>query len=185
VVVSGPSGVGKGTLIRGALAADDDVALATSATTRPRRPGEADGREYWFLTPEEFARRVEAGEFLEHVSFAGHRYGTLRSEVDARLAAGTSVLLEVEVEGARAIKRLMREAVLVFIAPPAAAVLEGRLRERGTNSDQEIATRLAIAARELEAAHEFDKVITNDDASRATGDLVEVIRAARGREARQ
>jgi guanylate kinase len=144
------------------------------------RPGEEDGREYWFLTPEEFDRRVETGDFLEHVSFAGHRYGTLKSEVDARLAAGTSVLLEVEVEGARAIKRLLPDAVLVFIAPPDAADLGRRLRERGTNSEDEIRTRLKIAEGELQAREEFDHVITNDDRSRATAELVDLIRSRRG-----
>jgi guanylate kinase len=178
-VVSGPSGVGKGTLIRGALDGADDIGLATSATTRPIRPGERDGREYWFLSPDAFARRVDGGEFLEHVSFAGHRYGTLRSEIDARLAAGTSVLLEVEIQGARAIKRLMPDAVLVFIAPPDAADLGRRLRGRGTNSEDEIRTRLKIAEGELQAREEFDHVITNDDRGRATAELVDVIRSRR------
>ena len=177
-MVSGPSGVGKGTLIRGALDRADGIGLATSATTRPRRPGEEDGREYWFLSPEEFDRRVADGDFLEHVSFAGHRYGTLRSEIDARLAAGTSVLLEVEIQGARAVKRLMPDAVLVFIAPPEVADLEARLRGRGTDTDEEIEDRLAIARREMEAKTEFDKVIVNDDPKRAAADFTALVRSA-------
>jgi guanylate kinase len=183
VVVSGPSGVGKGTLINGALGRLSDLALATSATTRPMRPGEADGREYHFLTPEEFEVRVAGGEFLEHVDYAGHRYGTLRSEVERRLEAGESVMLEVEVEGARAIKRLRPDAVLVFVAPPTLEALGERLRSRGANSEAEIAARLGIAGRELEASEEFDHVIVNDDAGRATDELVAAVAGARRGEA--
>jgi guanylate kinase len=178
VVVSGPSGVGKGTHIRAALDRAAGVGLATSATTRPRRPGEAHGREYWFLAPDDFARRVEAGEFLEHVDYAGHRYGTLRSEVAGRLDAGESVMLEVEVAGARAIKQLVPEAVLVFIAPPELDALAERLRSRGTNSEEEIADRLSIAEREMRSQDEFDHVITNDDADRAAAELVRLIEAS-------
>jgi guanylate kinase len=146
VVVSGPSGVGKGTLIRAALDRAAGVGLATSATTRPRRPGEAHGREYWFLAPDDFARRVEAGE--------------------------------VEVAGARAIKQLVPEAVLVFIAPPELDALAERLRSRGTNSEEEIADRLSIAEREMRSQDEFDHVITNDDADRAAAELVRLIEAS-------
>jgi guanylate kinase len=177
-VVSGPSGVGKGTLIASALERLDGVAVATSATTRPRRPAEVDGREYHFLTPAEFQRRVEQGEFLEHVDYAGHRYGTLRSEVAGRLDRGESVLLEVEVAGARAIERLVPDAVLVFIAPPSPSALEERLRSRKANTEAEIADRMRIAREELDAAPAFDHLIVNDRADRATGELIEIIRTS-------
>jgi guanylate kinase len=178
VVVSGPSGVGKGTVIAETLRRAPGLELATSATTRPRRRDEVDGREYHFLSEPEFLRRVAGGEFLEHVSYAGNRYGTLRSEVERRLRAGRDVVLEIEVVGARAIKRQMPEAVLVFIAPPEVADLEARLRGRGTDTDEEIEGRLAIARREMEAQAEFDHVIVNDDAGRAAAELAALVRSA-------
>ncbi len=177
-VVSGPSGVGKGTVIAETLRRVPALELATSATTRARRPDEVDGREYHFLAGAEFERRVGEGEFLEHVSYAGNRYGTLRSEVERRLRAGRDVVLEIEVVGARAIKRQMPEAVLVFIAPPAVSDLEARLRGRGTDSDAEIEHRLGIARREMEAQPEFDHVIMNDDAERAAAELAALVGSA-------
>jgi guanylate kinase len=177
-VISGPSGVGKGTLIARARERVPHLELATSATTRPMRPGEVDGREYHFLTPDEFDRRVGQGEFLEHVEFAGHRYGTLRSEVDRRLADGSSVILEIDVPGAREVERLVPDAVLVFIAPPDVTDLERRLTARGTNSPEDIANRLRIARAELEARDHFAHVIVNDDIERAAAELTELIRAA-------
>ena len=178
VVVSGPSVVGKRTVIAEALPRAPGLELATSATTRPRRRDELDGREYHFLSEPEFLRRVDGGEFLEHVSYAGNRYGTLRSEVERRLRAGRDVVLEIEVVGARAIKRQMPEAVLVFIAPPEVADLEARLRGRGTDTDEEIENRLEIARREMEAQAEFDHVIVNDDAGRAAAELAALVRSA-------
>ncbi len=176
-VISGPSGVGKGTLIARAREAVPDLALATSATTRPMRPGEVDGREYHFLTPEQFQRRVGEGAFLEHVEFAGHRYGTLRSEVDRRLAGGSSVILEIDVPGAREVARQLPDAVLVFIAPPDVTDLERRLTARGTNSPEDIANRLRIARAELEARDDFAHVIVNDDVDRAAEELTRLIRS--------
>jgi guanylate kinase len=177
-VVAGPSGVGKGTLIARARQLAPAVTVATSATTRPRRPDERDGHEYHFLSEEEFERRVQAGEFLEHVSFAGNRYGTLRSEVEQRLRDGGSVVLEIEVAGAREIRRQMPEAVLVFVAPPTMADLEARLRGRRQNTEMEIRDRMRIAAEELLAQPEFDHVITNDDVDRAAAELAQLMRAA-------
>jgi guanylate kinase len=177
-VVAGPSGVGKGTLIARARQLTPAVTVATSATTRPRRPDERDGHEYHFLSEEEFERRVQAGEFLEHVSFAGNRYGTLRSEVEQRLRDGGSVVLEIEVAGAREIRRQMPEAVLVFVAPPTMADLEARLRGRRQNTEMEIGDRMRIAAEELLAQPEFDHVITNDDVDRAAAELAQLMRAA-------
>jgi guanylate kinase len=149
--------------------------LATSATTRPRRPDEVHEREYYFLAEAEFVRRIEEGDFLEHVSYAGKRYGTLRSEVERRVRAGRDVVLEIEVVGARAVKQQMPEAILVFIAPPAVADLGARLRGRGTDSDEEIEDRLEIARREMEAQPEFDHVIVNDNAERAAAELADLV----------
>jgi guanylate kinase len=177
-VVAGPSGVGKGTLIRRARAVVPGVAVATSATTRPRREDEDDGVEYHFLTADEFERRVERGDFLEHVSYAGNRYGTLRDEVEQRLAGGESVVLEIEVAGAREIRRQMPDAVLVFVAPPTMADLEARLRGRRQNTETEVRDRLRIASEELLAEPEFDHVITNDDVDRAAADLAGLMRSA-------
>src|SRR5690242_16243106 len=177
-VVSGPSGVGKGTLIARVREQMPELAVATSATTRRRRPDEVEGREYYFLTPEEFDRRVAGGEFLEHVSYAGNRYGTLRSEVDRRLANGESVVLEIEVVGAREIKRRVPRVVLVFVAPPTVAELEQRLRGRDTDPPAEIERRLAIAREEMSVQPEFDHTIVNDDVERAAGELESVMRKA-------
>jgi guanylate kinase len=177
-VISGPSGVGKGTLISRARERVPGLELATSATTRPMRPGEADGRDYHFLTPEQFDQRVGEGAFLEHVEFAGNRYGTLRSEVDRRLARGSSVILEIDVPGAREVERQLPDAVLVFIAPPDVTDLERRLTARGTNSPEDIANRLRIARAELEARDDFAHVIVNDDVERAAAELTRLIRDA-------
>ena len=184
-VVAGPSGVGKGTLISRARALAPQVELATSATTRPPREDERDGREYHFLSPAEFDRRVEAGDFLEHVSYAGNRYGTLRDEVERRLADGRSVVLEIEVAGAREIRRQMPDAVLVFVAPPTMADLEARLRGRRQNTETEVRDRLRIASEELLAQPEFDHVITNDDVDRAAADLAALMRSAMNAEEHQ
>lgn len=177
-VVTGPSGVGKGTLIARARQLVPGLTVATSATTRPRRPDERDGHEYHFLSGEEFGRRVESGEFLEHVSYAGSRYGTLRSEVEQRLRDGGSVVLEIEVAGAREIKRQIPSAVLVFVAPPTVADLEARLQGRRHNTETEVRDRLRIAAEEMKAIPEFDHVIMNDDADRAAADLAQLMRDA-------
>jgi guanylate kinase len=177
-VISGPSGVGKGTLIARARDGLPSLELATSATTRAQRPGEQDGREYWFLSPEQFEQGVREGAFLEHVEFAGHRYGTLRSEVDRRLANGSSVVLEIDVPGAREIERQVPDAVLVFIAPPDMGDLERRLIARGANSTEEIANRLRIANDEIQARDDFQHVIVNDDLDHAASQLTELIRSA-------
>ena len=130
-VITGPSGVGKGTLIERLLDAVPELELSVSATTREPRAGEVDGRDYHFLTPEEFERRVEAADFLEHATYSGNRYGTLREEVERRLAEGRSVVLEIEVQGARQVRAAMPEAVLIFIAPPDPAALRERLEGGG------------------------------------------------------
>jgi guanylate kinase len=174
-VITGPSGVGKGTLIRMLRERLEGLELSTSATTRAPREGEVDGRDYHFLTREEFARRADANEFLEHAAYSGNRYGTLRSEVERRLEAGESVLLEIEVQGARQVRAAMPEAVLVFIAPPSAEMLRERLEGRGTDSADAIDERLRTAELELAAQQEFKHVIVNDDLNRAAGELAAIV----------
>lgn len=175
VVVSGPSGAGKGTLIRGLLTRCPRVALAVSATTRPRRPGEVDGREYRFLSAAEFARRVDAGDFLEQVSYAGNRYGTLREEIDRPVAEGRAVVLEIELRGARAVRRAIPDALSVFIAPPSPEELVRRLERRGTDTRGEIAARLEVSREELAAMDEFDHRVVNARVEAATDELVRIV----------
>jgi guanylate kinase len=148
---------------------------SVSATTRLPRPGEVDGREYSFLPRETFERGVEAGEFLEWVEYSGNLYGTLRSDVEAKLEAGYDVILEIELIGARAVRTTMPEAVSVFIAPPSMAELATRLRGRGTETDEAIARRLNRAEIEVAAANEFDHLVVNDDAARAAGEVAAII----------
>lgn len=179
-VITGPSGVGKGTLISKLLERVPDLELSVSATTREPREGELDGRDYHFLTPAEFDRRARAGEFLEFATYSSHRYGTLRSEVRRRLEAGRSVVLEIEVQGARQVRAAMHESVGVFIAPPEPGVLRRRLRGRGTDSPGAIDARLRVAAQELAAQEEFRHRIVNDEIERAAGELEEIVRGELG-----
>jgi guanylate kinase len=171
-VVTGPSGAGKGTLIRALIERRDDLEVAISATTRPQRPGEEDGHDYYFLTEEEFLARIEASDFLEHVVYvSGQRYGTLRSEVARIHAVGKSVVLELETKGARAVRDAEPSAVTIFIAPPSFAELERRLRERATESSGEIEERLELAREQMQEAGDFDYVVMNDDVERAVVEL--------------
>jgi guanylate kinase len=167
-VITGPSGVGKGTLIRGLLERVPGLELAVSATTRAPRPGEQDGREYHFLSPEEFERRVQAGDFVEHAVYAGNRYGTLRSELE-RPARG--IVLEIDLQGARQVRETLPEALQVFIAPPSLEALEERLRQRGADAPEQIRDRLAVAPQELAAQEEFSRVVVNDDLEQALQEL--------------
>lgn len=175
-VITGPSGVGKGTLIRELLESVPGLELSVSATTRGPRAGEEDGRDYHFLTREEFAERADRNDFLEHAAYSGNRYGTLRSEVERRLAAGASVVLEIEVQGARQVRAAMPEAVLVFIAPPSAETLRERLEGRGTDTPEAIDERLRTAEIELDAQQEFKHVVVNDDLVRAAEELERIVR---------
>lgn len=174
-VITGPSGVGKGTLISGLLERIPDLELSVSATTRPPREGEEDGRDYHFLTPEQFEQRIGAGDFLEHATYSGNRYGTLRSEVEQRLAAERSVVLEIEVQGARQIRETMPEAVQVFIEPPDTEALRERLTGRGTDSPAAIEARLRTAEEELAARPEFAYAVVNDDVQKATDELADLV----------
>ena len=174
-VVTGPSGAGKGTLIKGLLERVPGLEVAVSATTRPQRPGEVDGHDYWFLSDDEFTRRVDAGEFLEWVSYvSGKRYGTLSSEID-RIAHDECVcILELELDGALTVQRDVPRSVTVFIAADVGE-LERRLRERATESTGEIGERIELARRQLEQAHEFRYMVRNDDLERATSALAALV----------
>jgi guanylate kinase len=173
-VVTGPSGAGKGTLIQLVLPRFPELALAVSATTRARRPGEEDGVHYWFLDRGAFDRQVDEGAFLEWVDYVGNRYGTLNSEIDRLRAAGRAPLLELETDGALRVKERVDGAVTVFVTA-ALDELERRLRERATESSGVIGERIDMARRQLELSDRFDYVIRNDDRDRAADELAEVV----------
>jgi guanylate kinase len=177
-VITGPSGVGKGTLIRGLRERLPKLELSVSATTREPRPGERDGVDYHFLTRGEFDRRVAEGDFVEHADYAGRSYGTLRSELEERVRTGVPVVLEIEVQGARQVRQAMPEAVQVFIAPPTLAALRARLVGRGTDDAEEVARRLAVAEEELTAQPEFAHVVVNDRLDEALEKLTAIIEGA-------
>jgi guanylate kinase len=171
LVVTGPSGVGKGTLISRLLERRPDYRLSVSATTRDPRKNEEDGRDYHFLTEQEFERRLAAGDFLEHALYAGNHYGTLKEEVER---APDNLVLEIEVEGARQVRKALPEATQVFIAPPSDEALRERMTRRDTDAPEVIERRLARAREELDARQEFKRVIVNDDLERAVDELVEL-----------
>ena len=177
-VITGPSGVGKGTLIRTLLERIPELELSVSATTRAPRPGEEDGVAYHFLTDDEFERRVQAGDFVEHAGYSGRRYGTLREELDKRTDSGAPVVLEIEVQGARQVARTMPEAIRIFIAPPSEEALRNRLVGRGTDDPEQVEARLQTAHDELAAQGEFAHVVVNDRLDDAVEALEEVVRSA-------
>jgi guanylate kinase len=179
-VVTGPSGVGKGTLIRTLRERMPELELSVSATTRAPRPGERHGVDYHFLSDEEFERRARAGEFVEHATYAGRRYGTLRSELERRTATGVPVVLEIEVQGARQVARTLPEAVRVFIAPPSRQALRARLVGRGTDDQEEVAARLKAAEVELAAQDEFPHVVVNDRLEEAVEELAAIVAGGMG-----
>ena len=179
-VVTGTSGAGKGTLERELLTRVPELELAISATTRSRRDGEEHGREYWFISDEEFDEKLAAGEFLEHIEFDwGQRSGTLRSEIERILGKGRVPLLDLETEGALRLARTRSVGVVtIFVKAPSFEENERRLRERATESEGEIDERLELARRQLEQEQLFDHVIENDDLERSVGELEEIVRGA-------
>jgi guanylate kinase len=177
-VITGPSGVGKGTLIRSLIERVPELELSVSATTRRPRLGETHGVDYHFLDDDQFERKARDGEFVEHASYSGRRYGTLRSDLDQRLARGVPVVLEIEVQGARQVAETMPEAERIFIAPPSDEALRARLIGRGTDSHEDVERRLATAREELRAQGEFPHVVYNDRLEDAVTALEELVRSA-------
>jgi guanylate kinase len=174
--VTGTSGAGKGTLERAILPRVPELELAVSATTRAQRKGEEEGREYYFVSDAEFERRLDAGEFLEHVDFEwGQRVGTLWSEISRIRSDGKAPLLDLETEGALAVKREIPDSVTIFVKAPSFDELERRLRARATESGGEIEKRLERATRQLGQENEFDYAIVNDDVARAADELLEIV----------
>ena len=174
-MVSGPSGAGKGTLIRGVMKYFPSLDVAISATTRASRPGEVHGREYWFLSNDEFDAHVEAREFLEHVEFAGNRYGTLLNEIDRLHEQGRHVILELELNGALSVEDAQMASTLVWIESPDFEELERRLRTRASDTTEEIARRMEVARSQVDAKRHFGYVVVNDDQVRAIAELQAII----------
>ncbi|MDR3265142.1 MAG: guanylate kinase [Synergistaceae bacterium] len=178
-VLAGPSGVGKGTLRTQVLSDVDDLIYSISCTTRAPRNGEREGADYRFISKEDFEDRERRGLFLEHAVVHGNFYGTLREDVEREMAAGRDVLLEIDVQGARQIRSLLPESVLIFISPPSLAVLEERLRRRETESEEQIALRLANAKKEMECSPSYDHVVLNDTLEHASEDLRGIVASYR------
>ena len=174
-MLSSPSGGGKSTIARHLLEAREDVTYSVSATTRPMRQGEENGRHYHFISRGEFERRVAAGAFLEWAEYSGELYGTLHDAVQKGLASGRHVVLDIEVRGARQVRERVPDSVQVFVLPPSAAVLVQRLRGRNTEDPGEVARRLAIAAEELLAAREYQYVVVNDDVVDAVAQVAAIL----------
>ena len=177
LVISGPSGAGKSTVVFKAIEGREDICFSTSVTTRSPRPGEVDGREYFFVNFERFREMVENDELLEHAEYVANRYGTPRAYVEQRMSEGMNVLLDIEVQGARQVRKKMPEAVLIFIAPPSSEELERRLRGRGTDTEAAIEGRLIRARQEFQEADFYDYLIVNDDVEKAASKLNAIIEA--------
>ena len=179
-VMSGPSGSGKGTIVKEILKKDpENYALSVSATTRAPRSGEVDGRDYYFITREDFEARISRGEILEYTQYCGNYYGTPKSEVDRLTKKGVNVILEIEIEGGMNVRRLRPDTVLMFILPPDKETLEKRLRGRGTNTEEEIEKRLAKAKIEIRTAYDYDYLIVNEDdaADKAADEIMKIVEA--------
>ena len=177
IVISGPSGAGKSTVVFKAIEGREDFCFSTSVTTRKPRPGEVDGREYFFVDPDRFQEMVANDELLEHAEYVANSYGTPRAYVEEKLAAGMNVLLDIEVQGARQIHEKKPDAVMIFIIPPSLEELEKRLRGRGTDTDRAIEARLIRARQEYQEADFYDYLIINDDAGKAAEELSAIILA--------
>lgn len=186
VVISGPSGAGKSSFVKALLRGNGgDLVYSVSATTRPRRAHEAEGKDYFFLTRDEFQRRVKAGDFVEHAQVHGEWYGTLRSQIERVLESGRNVLLDVDVQGGRAVRRAYPDAVLIFVLPPSMEDLEARLRARATDHEDHIKVRLENARREMALAREYDYAVVNDDLETATRRVLAIVEAERCRASRR
>lgn len=186
VVISGPSGAGKSSFVKALLGRyPRDLVYSVSATTRPRREHEVEGRDYFFLGREEFQRRVDAGEFVEHAEVHGELYGTLKSQTEAVLRSGRNVLLDIDVQGGRSVRRIYPDGVYIFVLPPSLADLEERLRARGTDSEERIKLRLENARREIAIAREYDYAVVNDDLEDATRKVLAIIEAETCRASRR
>lgn len=175
IVITGPSGVGKGTLVSLLLQRHSQLKVSTSATTREPRPGETDGVEYFFLSKKDFETAILNHELLEWAEYSGNYYGTPKAQVVEQIAQGNYIILEIELAGARAIADIFPEAKRIFILPPSVEELEARIRNRGTNSEESIASRLKIAREEIAASSEFDVEVVNDDLEKAIGQLEKAI----------
>ncbi len=178
IVVSGPSGAGKSTVIHKMMAGRDDIRFSVSATTRAPREGEADGKDYYFLTKEQFEKMIGEGAFLEHAQYVGNYYGTPAAPVLENLRNGVNVILDIEVQGASNVRKAMPEAVTVFLAPPSFEALEARLRGRGLDSEEKIRQRLARAREEYLEIPKYDYIVINDDADEAAEELAAILLAA-------
>lgn len=176
LVVSGPSGAGKDTVVKRLMELHPEIEISVSATTRSPRPGETDGADYYFLQKEQFEQKIAQDEMLEYVNYCGNYYGTPKAEVDRRLEQGVTVVLVIEVVGAGNMKRLYPESTLVFIMPPSLEELGRRLRGRGTEAETAVQKRLARAAEELEQVHAYDFSVINDDVDRCAEELYEILR---------
>ena len=181
IVISGPSGAGKSTVVFKAIENREDICFSTSVTTRKPRPGEVDGREYFFVDLDRFKEMVEKDELLEHAVYVANSYGTPRAYVERQMAAGLNVLLDIEVQGARQVHEKMPEAVMIFIVPPSMAELGRRLEARGTDTERAIEARLIRAGQEYAEADFYDYIIVNDDAETAARELSAIITAERCR----
>jgi guanylate kinase len=181
IVISGPSAVGKDTITRRLLALDANLRYSVSATTRAPRPGEADGTNYTFVTRDEFQNLVDEGVFLEHAEYAGNLYGTLRERVEDGRQGGRDVVLKIDVQGAKQVRKKMPDSVFIFLAPPSMRELERRQGMRDSESLRDRVERRSIAEREMAYATQFEHVVTNDDIDRAVAEIRQIIDAARGR----